>query len=367
MAPEAEMKSKWSFLLAMVALTAVSYAQIGWTELPVNGSYNGTWPNISQYNWIVYEPSLQKIFTRARLNSCGQPFTNSDWLYDIPSNSFTRTGWSGGGALVDKKCVSPITLPNPSFSYPGDRHPFHQVAYLNGKVYMVDGVEDRGNCTGVIPGTCTYRDLWAWDDSAQTWSQLATPPFKDVEGVFVAAPDFNQLYLFGGLVSGTKSNAVAVYDVGSNTWKKLAPTGAIPPPLDAPTGVYHPLAKKLVFWGGQYGPNINKTYTNQIFVFDPATGAFSQPTMTNPAPGDKFGALDYDSRRNLLVLYDKVDFEVYTYSLELNLWTDTGIAGGPPLTTSSPLQSVSMVYDPVSDTHIAFSVARGDVWQLKLP
>lgn len=361
------MKPTCSFLLTLVALTAVSYAQIGWTELPVNGTYNGTWPNISQYNRIVYEPSLQKIFTKARLNACGQPFTNSDWLYDIPSNTFTRTGWSGGGALVNKKCVSPITLPNPPFSYPGDRHPFHQYAYLNGKIWLTDGVEDRGSCTGVIPGTCTYRDLWAWDDSSYTWSQFAAPPIKDVEGTLQADPDTNQLFLFGGLVSGARSNMLLRYDVATNSWVKLSPTGTKPMPLDAPTMVYHPLARQLVIWGGQYGPNANRTYNNQIFLYDPATNSFSQPNPSSPPPGDKFGAMDYDSLRNLMILYNKVNFRVYGYSLEQNTWTDFGITGGPPLTLSSPLQSVSMVYDPVSDTHIAFDVAHGDVWQLKLP
>lgn len=226
-------------LFSLCAIT--SYAQ--WKELPKNGTYNGTWPSISQYNRVVYEPSLRRIFLRSRLNLCGQPFTNSDWLYDIPSNTFQRVGWSGGGALSGT-CLQPITLPDPPFSYPGDRHPFHQYAYLNGKVYMTDGVEDRGACNsfsqGVfLPGICTYQDLWVWDDSSQTWSQLAFPPFKDVEGVLVAASDFNKLYLFGGLVSGTKSNALAVYDVASNTWKKLPLMGAFPPPLDAPAGVYH--------------------------------------------------------------------------------------------------------------------------------
>lgn len=89
--------------------------------------------------------------------------------------------------------------------------------------------------------------------------------------------------------------------------------------------------------------------------------------MSNAPPGDKFGAMDYDSARNLIVVYDKINFEVYTYSLELNVWTDTGISGGPPLTLSGPLQSVSMAYDPISDHHYAFDVAHIDVWQLTLP
>lgn len=232
---------------------------------------------------------------------------------------------------------------------------------------MADGVEERGKCDGTIPGICNYQDLWAADDGAWAWMQFAAPPLKDSEGVLQADPDTNQLFLFGGLVSGAKSNMLLAYTVATNTWAKLLPSGTKPMPLDAPAMIYHPLAKKLVIWGGQYGPNVNQTYNNQIFLYDPATNSYSQPSPTNPPPGDKFAAMDYDSLRNLIVVYDKVNFRVYGYSLEQNAWTDFGTTGGPPLTTSSPLQSVSMVYDPISDTHIAFDVARNNVWHLKLP
>src|SRR5581483_5030050 len=118
--------------------------------------------------------------TRGRINACGDPFTNATFYFDTNGIISGPFEWSGGGARVNGNCVSPVVLPNPAQG-PGDRHPFYGTAVADelGGAFMGEGVEDAGKCDGTIPGVCVYNDFWFYNFVSQTWTQLASPPFKN--------------------------------------------------------------------------------------------------------------------------------------------------------------------------------------------
>lgn len=354
---------RYFLLLALVG----SLAAQTWTEMPVNGvrghTAPGSWPWVAGYNRAVYDPNLKVTFVRDRINTCGDPFTNSDWHYSTASNTYLATGWSGAGTNPGGACTVPIVDPDP-ISYPGDRHPFHQYTYLNGAIWLTGGVEDARKCDDSAKGICNFADLWRRDDSTLLWSKMANAPFSVSEGVLEADPDTNQLYIFGGLVAGNASNFVTQYDVASNTWTRLSPSGVLPPISDAVSMVYDPAVRKFVLWGG--GTCVTCGPSNRdIYLYDPSSNTFTKPSPLNPPPADKFPKMDYDAKRNLVIVY-VAGSGVYGYSAEANIWTNLNVPGGPTL-YNNLRNSLSMAYDSDTDMHIASAASCMCVWKLNLP
>lgn len=355
-------------------LTSTAFAQ--WTQLPhASGSFGttspGARPRFSGYNRVVYDTFMHASFSRDRINTCGDPFTNSDWLWYTSNNTFQNIGWSGGGQLINGFCASPPTEPDPQvdgISEPGDRHPYHQYAYMNAGIWLTGGVEDNTKCDDSGSGICNYHDMWRFDDAAGSWSKKADAPYNVTEGALEGAPQFNQVFLFGGIVSGNAVNRMTRYDVASNTWTQLTPTGQAPPLHEDGAGlIYDPDNQVFVIWGGHDCATCTPTTAHtQVYLFNPSTNAYSKPVVSGTVPPvDVFPKMDYDTLRHVIVLY-VAGSGVYTYSVPTANWTKLSVTGGPQL-YSGLRNSLTMTYDSDTDTHLVHAYGCNCFWELKLP
>lgn len=86
---------------------------------------------------------------------------------------------------------------------------------------------------GGVNGSTYYRDFWKYSSSTDTWSSLtAFPPSTRGGAAMAYDPINNAVYSFGGSTGvpalSNKRNDLYRYDVSSNAWALVSPSGTIP-------------------------------------------------------------------------------------------------------------------------------------------
>lgn len=140
-----------------------------------------------------------------------------------------------------------------------------------------------------------------------------------------------QIFVFGGLPCPDTHTVVpplndgAVYDLETGQWR------AIPPrPVALPTkAAFALVAGKLITWGGYNG---HYKYTNRGFIFDSASGQWSEMAIAG-APEGRSHALAVSNGRDLLIYGGiQLSHDAFAngalYSLSENRWTEIP-SGGP--------------------------------------
>jgi hypothetical protein len=133
---------------------------------------------------------------------------------------------------------------------------YGQSAALDGKgrVFISHGFSDQGR----------FDDTWAFDLAANKWINL-TPasgpkPLKRCLHELVYDASADRMILFGGCSSGygpCPQGDMWAFDLKSNTWKELAPSGARPSPRSNPSLAYDATGKKLFLFGGKTSGGAN--------------------------------------------------------------------------------------------------------------
>ncbi len=131
-------------------------------------------------------------------------------------------------------------------------------AWLDGKVYSVGG----GGSTG------TERKAWAYDPASNAWSAL--PDLPTTRSKPAVAAIGGKLYVIGGWGSSGVNTAVDVFDPAAGSWSTLPGVTNPAPTAAAGTAV---LDGKVYLVGGC--ADTTCTDSNQLVVFDPATGSFA--------------------------------------------------------------------------------------------
>jgi len=127
-----------------------------------------------------------------------------------------------------------------------------------------------------------YNDLWRWDPTTQTWTQLANMPTakQNIQGAYWNG----KIYVPGGF-NGAHITENAIYDIATNAWS----TGA---PLPAPqTGTNVAFNNKVYNFGGNPGPQ------STVTIYDIATNTWSpgasMPVATTYGRATKAGNFAY--------------------------------------------------------------------------
>jgi hypothetical protein len=146
---------------------------------------------------------------------------------------------------------------------------------------------------------------WIYYPATNSWTKMApkgTPP--TTSGYFGAmAYDSanNKLYLFGGnLNTGVFTNDLYAYDVPSNTWTKLTPSGALPSAREWAGFAYDSKDNVFLLFGGQ-----NSAILTDSWIYDPAANSWSQlsPAASPPiASQPVYQRLAYDPDDNVFVM-----------------------------------------------------------------
>jgi hypothetical protein len=119
------------------------------------------------------------------------------------------------------------------------------------------------------------KDLWKFDTTTRTWTQLASPP--DIAYAPAVTYDSDRR----ALVSWVK-NKLYVYDIASNQWSDRTPAGL--PCVSNQTAVYAPTAKLHLFMGGNDCTTGNGTYMTLAISLSGTTQPLSPVMITTSAP-----------------------------------------------------------------------------------
>lgn len=164
---------------------------------------------------------------------------------------------------------------------------------------------DPYNDVYVLHGGGSFVGTWTYDPATNAYTQQTPKGTSPDASINFAAMTFNptdrKVYLFGGQTGTAFSNDLYTYDVATNTWTKLAPSGTRPAPRWNAGFAYDSTNNIFLVYGGENG----STVFNDTWVYKPATNAWAKlapaqsPAMGAVAP---FETLAYDSDHNVFVL-----------------------------------------------------------------
>ncbi len=297
------------------------------TEVDIYDPGTDTWslglPMASAARNAAADTDGSRVFVAGGYGTAGTP-TNITQVYA-----------GGGCASATPTAVGPSPTPCSVGGIPG---PWATSTTGPSARYRNTGISD-GTYVYVMGGgtsSGTYlNDLWRWDPTGQTWTQLANMPTAKQNAQ--AAYWNGKIYLPGGYI-GTHITENAIYDIASNTWSTGAPLPA------ARSGMSAAYNGKIYVVGG------NPVPFNDIIVYDIATDSWSTAGATLPV-GLAYGRA--------------ITVGSYIYVIG-------GIAGGTTVgtvyrydpvadvvTTMAPLQQARTWEELMSDGTSIFAVAGG--------
>lgn len=264
---------------------------------------------------------------------------NDTWAYDYNTNTWTNR--------------------SPSIQPP--RRGAHGLAY--------DSESDRtilfsGWKSGADTTIINWVDTWAYDYSANTWTNMS--PIVTPSGVVAPGMAYDnesdRIILFGGLFDGAIwSDETWVYDFNVNNWTQMNPSPHPSARFDAYMA-YDSESDQVIMAGG-YGSG---GYRDDTWAYDFNTDTWE---LMNPgAEPSRVYALVYDSTYDLITTFwgeSSPGQETWTYDYNTDAWTQRFPPSHPPV-RERPL----IAYDSESEVLIlfggkgenGFETAMGDTW-----
>ena len=298
-----------------------------WTEVDPAGAR----PPARSFLSMVLDPTSGKALVFG--GGTDTTYYNDTWAYDPVANAWTDL--EPAGDAPSPREFSPMVYDPAS----------HKVFLFGGW----DEPEDRD-----------LGDTWAYDPEANTWTELdpegEVPSARDGH-CMVYDPGSGQAILFGGSDNaGVELNDTWAYDPTANNWTELTPAGALPPARAWHSMVYDSRDRKVIIFGGAYGEEVDGTYLNDTWAYDPAVNSWTELRPPGDLPAKRsLQAMVYDSAAGQVLLFGggtgSASYkDVWAYDLSADTWTEIDPSGRVPSARLGP----SMVYDPDSGWVILF-------------
>ena len=144
-------------------------------------------------------------------------------------------------------------------------------ASINGKVYVIGGIEVNRAPHLPNPGDLTLDRVQEYDPASNTWAKKRNMPTKRAR---MAAVTFDgMIYVFGGVPNrgGKTLDTVEVFNPEAGkrgAWKKLA---KLPTPLAATSAV---VAGDKIYVIGGWNRGVQKEVFASVFEYDPKENTF---------------------------------------------------------------------------------------------
>ena len=158
-------------------------------------------------------------------------------------------------------------------------------------------------------------DTWAYDPSANTWTELGPsgPPSARAAPAMAYDPATRRVIMFGGERrrgwNFTRFGDTWAYDPVANTWAQLSPAGPAPAGRAGHVMVYDPPSGRILMFGG--GDEEEENFLNDLWAFDATTNTWTEliPTGALPA-GRTQSAMAYDPVTRRMILFGGWDLRV---------------------------------------------------------
>jgi N-acetylneuraminic acid mutarotase len=275
----------------------------------ISGSVNG------DFELFIYDADSGNLIKRKTLSGVT---TYSEYvsknpktvnIMAVPADSSKRAITYNGVALADGITYDSDTwleIDIPA-NEPTPRRAFG-VAEYEGKVYMVGGYTDE-----------RMDELWVWDSSNNAYTQLADLSEAKASSSCIA---YNgKIYVFGGQVNSGYTNDFEVYDIATDSWSILSPTGTGPDARMRATVVEYD--GKFYIYGGEAG----SSFKNSLFEYNVSANSWTQK-----ASGQERTAHCSAVWNGKMYSYGGYHdaggyrFEMYEYNISTNSWTQKATA-----------------------------------------
>jgi N-acetylneuraminic acid mutarotase len=205
--------------------------------------------------------------------------------------------------------------------------------------------------------TGLYPDTWAYDPSANTWTELrpsGTLPSARASHSMAYEPVTHRLIMFGGYDEEYGSNGLDVYlktsandtwayDPVGNTWTNLDPAGDRPAARIWHTMVHDSDTGKLIMFGGMGGGLrslgavlVGDDLLNDTWAYDPGVNTWTNLNPTGPVPAARgLQAMAYDPSTQKVILFGggtatALFNDTWAYDPGANTWTNLNPTGPVP-------------------------------------
>lgn len=241
----------------------------------------GSMPSGRRTPGSIYDPVENRMITWA--GQGGGTFFNDVWEFDLDTNTWTQFTPTGGppniryGIAVTRDPLTGDLVTFAGFTNMGrfdDVWRFDPVGDTWTDVSPVSGPIERclhsasydavGHRMIMYGGqnAGALGDLWALDLHTDTWEELT--PASGPDGRFFATHVYDsadrRAVVFGGSTNGGMSDELWVFDLWTEAWTELFPSGTAPSARDGAAGVYDADADRLVFFGGNNGVRLNDVW-----------------------------------------------------------------------------------------------------------
>ncbi|EKD23859.1 MAG: Kelch repeat-containing protein [uncultured bacterium] len=197
-------------------------------------------------------------------------------------------------------------------------------------------------------GSLTYKnDLWRY--TGGVWTQLlpsGTAPYVRTNHSAVWDDAQDKLYIYGGSSTTTQYlGDLWTYNAGPNSWTKLVPSGTPPCARNNHDAVWDPVRSRLYIFGGS-GETPCTGYMNDLWAYDVATNAWINLGPTGTKPAGRVGAKSaWNASRDAAYFYGGMlsgisyNAEVWQYAPATNAWTQITTTGMFPMLPGGTYQS----------------------------
>ena len=171
-----------------------------------------------------------------------------------------------------------------------------------------------------------YRDMWSYDATNNTWSEITTSggPSGRFNFQMAYSVDHQKIVVFSAAQTSSSADTW-VYDVQQNSWELKRPD---PRPVQRGDAgfVYDESNKVFIMYGGLSDVNPERTL-DETWVYDIDENTWTEMTPENSPPRSYGGDLVYDSLNQKVLLWGgnirdggMLD-EFWCYDYQTNTWT----------------------------------------------
>lgn len=224
-----------------------------------------------------------------------------------------------------------------------------------------------GEPTPTPENTPTAEATPTAEPSVLQWRELSPPgPLPPPRRDYSLVTDGQQVLLFGGRGEDTLAD-LWTFDLSNGTWSEIT-TAQGPPARFGHNAIFDADSSRMLVFGGQAG----STFFNDVWTFDLTTGEWSELQNNESIPSPRYGAASaLDPSGRLLVSHGFTDAgrfdDTWAFSLGDEVWEEVSLQGERPLERCL----VRAVWDTNAERLLMFGGQAtgvpflGDLWELR--
>lgn len=201
---------------------------------------------------------------------------------------------------------------------------------------VYDPVEHRLIVIGGRTSGRELNDVWAFDLRSNAWTELtpsggeAPVPRSTHNAIYDAA--HHRVIIWSGREGNVFQNDVWAFALESRTWTAFEPSGTAPNIRYGTAAVFDPVAGELVTFAGF----TDEGRFEDTWRFDPEASVWIDSSPEEGNPGKRcLHAASYNSREHRMIMYGGQRGggalgDIWTLDLSRDLWTELTPEAGPP-------------------------------------